>query len=543
MKFLKAKAMFLSAALVLTAAPISSAYGAGEGIDQDIIESTVENAIDMSQGIKSKEATEDWTPPVIDNSPWAEKEVYDARVYGLVTYDLAKEVRGEISRADAAEAGVRLYERLTGDKVGGKLEDPFTDTDDRNVLKAYKLGIIKGVGKSKFNPDANVTRQDLAVIMYNSIWRSNPALAKGDMTSNFSDWGDVSGYAQPSMKYMLSNGIVKGKTETILDPKSNISKQETLIVAKRIYELMNESYDNTAKGLFYRVSDGKKDIYLLGSIHLGTENAYPISKKIRETFKDVENIAVEVNILEEAQLTDYIMSKATYPEGQSLKDDISPALYEEISKLLEEHKVLSIEDIEGYKPWYINMVLPMLVGLEDLEDTGIGEDIDYDNMTPEEIEELENLPYQYTPGIDKYFLEKAEQNSVDIVEIEGASYQIDMLSGMSKSTQEEILRTTVSQLVTGVDDQVTLDTMIEYWRAGDYASFESIIEMSMDSMPEEYNQALWHNRNREMANKVEEYLSDSDEDYFVVVGAGHLVGETSVVKELESKGYKVEPIR
>ncbi|OHW61903.1 endo-1,4-beta-xylanase A precursor [Andreesenia angusta] len=543
MKFLKAKAMFLSAALVLTAAPIGSVYGAGEGIDQDVIESTVENAIDMSQGTKSKEATEDWAPPVIDNSPWAEKEVYDARVYGLVTYDLAKEVRGEISRADAAEAGVRLYERLTGDKIGGKLEDPFTDTDDRNVLKAYKLGIIKGVGKSKFNPDANVTRQDLAVIMYNSIWRSNPALAKGDMTSNFSDWGDVSGYAQPSMKYMLSNGIVKGKTETILDPKSNISKQETLIVAKRIYELMNESYDKTAKGLFYRVSDGKKDIYLLGSIHLGTENAYPISKKIRETFKDVENIAVEVNILEEAQLTDYIMSKATYPEGQSLKDDISPALYEEISKLLEEHKVLSIEDIEGYKPWYINMVLPMLVGLEDLEDTGIGEDIDYDNMTPEEIEELENLPYQYTPGIDKYFLEKAEQNSVDIVEIEGASYQIDMLSGMSKSTQEEILRTTVSQLVTGVDDQVTLDTMIAYWRAGDYASFESIIEMSMDSMPEEYNQALWHNRNREMANKVEEYLSDSDEDYFVVVGAGHLVGETSVVKELESKGYKVEAIR
>lgn len=542
MKFLKAKAMFLSATLAFSAVPAGLAYGTGESIDRGIIESSVEKAMEQSEEGKSSKA-EDWEPPVIENSPWAEKEIYDARVYGLVTYDLAKEVRGEISRADAAEAGVRLYERLTGDEIGGKLEDPFADTDDRNVLKAYKLGIVKGVGKSKFNPDANVTRQDLAVIMYNSIWRANPALAKGDVTSDFSDWEDVSGYAQAPMKYMLSNGIVKGKTATTLDPKSNISKQETLIVAKRIYELMNESYDNTAKGLFYRVSDGKKDVYLLGSIHLGTENAYPISEKIRETFKDSENIAVEVNILEEAELTEYIMSKAAYPEGQSLADDISPALYQEISDLLEEHKVISIEDIEGYRPWYINMVLPMLAGLEDLEDAGLGEDIDYDNMTPEEIEDMENLPYQYTPGIDKYFLEKAEQNKMEIVELEGASYQIDMLSGMSKATQEELLRSTVAGLVSGADDQVTLDMMIGYWRAGDYDSFEDIIESSMESVPEEYNQALWHKRNKEMAQKVEQYFADSDEDYFVVVGAGHLVGETSVVRELEYRGYKVEAIR
>lgn len=543
MKFLKAKAMFLSAVMALSVAPIGSVYGAEESIDQDIIESTVKSTLESSLEIKPKEAIEDWAPPVIESSPWAEKEIYDARVYGLVTYDLAKEVKGEISRADAAEAGVRLYERLTGDKIGGDLEDPFADTDDRNVLKAYKLGIVKGVGNSKFNPDANVTRQDLVVIMYNSIWRANPALAKGDMTSSFTDWSDVSGYAQAPMKYMLSNGIVKGKSENILEPKSNISKQETLMVAKRIYELMNDVYDNTAKGIFYRVTDGEKDIYLLGSIHLGTENAYPISKNIMETFKGSENIAVEVNILEEAQLTDYILSKAVYPEGQSLADDISPALYDKISNLLQEHKVISIEDIEGYRPWYINMVLPMLIGLEDLDDSGFGEDIDYDNMTPEELEELENLPYQYTPGIDKYFLEKAEQNDIDIVEIEGASYQIDMLSGMSKATQEELLSTTVAQLVEGVEDHVTLDMMIDYWRAGDYASFEDIIEGSMESMPEEYNQALWHSRNKEMANKVEEYISDSDEDYFVVVGAGHLVGETSVVKELEARGYRVEVVK
>lgn len=541
MRFLKAKAMFLSAVLSISMASGSVAYGALDSLDQDVLNTTVES-LDNSELEKSSKVT-DWTPPEIGNSPWAEKEIYDARVYGLITYDLAKDVREKISRADAAEAGVRLYEKLTGYKSSGTLKDPFVDTDDRNVLKAYQLGIVQGVGKSKFNPDASVTRQDLAVIMYNSMLKANPALAKSYVASNFTDWDRVSVYAQTPMKYMISNGVIKGKTETTIDPRSDITKQETIIIAKRIYESMNDFYDNAAKGIFYRVSNGKQDVYVLGSIHLGSENAYPIMKEIRERFKGTDNIAVEVNILEESELTEYILSKAVYPEGQSLADEISPELYGEIAQLLEEHKVISIEDIEGYRPWYINMVLPMLIGLENLEDSGLGEDIDYDNMTVEEKEELENLPYQYTPGIDKYFLEKAVQNGVDIVELEGASYQIDMLSGMSKGTQEQLLKTTVSQLVEGVEDQVTLDTMIDFWRAGDYDSFEDIIVGSMESMPDEYNQALWHIRNDEMASKIEEYFAESDETYFVVVGAGHLVGETSIIKELESRGYETEAIK
>jgi uncharacterized protein len=535
MKFLKAKAMLLSAMISLSFVSAGASYGIEEGFESGVLERTVEDSLTE----KSSRAI-DWETPEIESSPWADEEIYDARVYGLITYDLAREVTEEISRADAAEAGLRLYEKLSGEKVKGELEDPFSDTDDRNVLKAFKLGIVRGKGGTVFDPDAKITREDLSVIMYNSIWKANPAFSKGIADLEFEDWGDVSGYAEGPMKYMLSNGILKGKSETMLYPKANTTKEETLIIAKRIYEKINDAHENSAKGLFYRVSDGDKEVYILGSIHLGTDGAYPMTKEIREVFKSSDNIAVEVNILEESKLSEEILAKAVYPEGESLKDDISPELYEEIKSLLEQHAVISIEDIEGYRPWYINMVLPLLAGSGELE---WEEDIDYDNMTPDELEELENLPYKYTPGIDKYFLEKSEQRGTKIKELEGADYQINMLSDMSKDTQEKLLQITVSQLVSGESDQETLDTMIGYWRAADYDSFESIIESSMEFMPEEYNDALWHIRNREMSDVIEGYLKDSEESHFVVVGAGHLVGETSIAKDLEERGYKVEMIK
>jgi len=49
-------------------------------------------------------------------------------------------------------------------------------------------------------------------------------------------------------------------------------------------------------------------------------------------------------------------------------------------------------------------------------------------------------------------------------------------------------------------------------------------------------------RNKIMAGKVQEYLDATDGSYFVVVGAGHLVGKTGIVQLLREKGYSVEQL-
>jgi uncharacterized protein YbaP (TraB family) len=48
-------------------------------------------------------------------------------------------------------------------------------------------------------------------------------------------------------------------------------------------------------------------------------------------------------------------------------------------------------------------------------------------------------------------------------------------------------------------------------------------------------------RNRKMALRIEEFLG-AGEDYFVIVGAGHLVGDQGIPAILQRKGYSIEQL-
>lgn len=52
---------------------------------------------------------------------------------------------------------------------------------------------------------------------------------------------------------------------------------------------------------------------------------------------------------------------------------------------------------------------------------------------------------------------------------------------------------------------------------------------------------LIYERNRNMVSKIEEFLR-TKETYFVVVGAGHLVGKKGIIEMLRGKGYPVEQL-
>jgi len=52
---------------------------------------------------------------------------------------------------------------------------------------------------------------------------------------------------------------------------------------------------------------------------------------------------------------------------------------------------------------------------------------------------------------------------------------------------------------------------------------------------------LFDERNMRMTSKIEGYLNSSG-SYFVIVGAGHLVGKRGIVELLKNKGYGVEQL-
>ena len=73
-----------------------------------------------------------------------------------------------ITRGEMSELAVVAFEKATGNVID-ELErtDYFTDTTDKNILKAHEYGIVSGYPDGTFQPDKTLTRQEFFKIIQN----------------------------------------------------------------------------------------------------------------------------------------------------------------------------------------------------------------------------------------------------------------------------------------------------------------------------------------------------------------------------------------
>ena len=191
------------------------------------------------------------------SSPWANKELQRADELGLIPDSLRNtDLKKPINRAEFAAVSVRLYENLSGEKATPIAKNPFADTSDAEVLKAYNLGITAGTSADKFTPDGLLNREQAAT-MLTRVWKkySMPGWTLGTdgdyalqytKPSPFSDDADISAWARDSVYFMAANGIILG-SEGKFKPKNtsaaeeaasyaNATREQALLLAVRIVE-------------------------------------------------------------------------------------------------------------------------------------------------------------------------------------------------------------------------------------------------------------------------------------------------------------------
>ena len=153
---------------------------------------------------------------------------------------------------------------------------------------------------------------------------------------------------------------------------------------------------------------------------------------------------------------------------------------------------------------------------------------------------LETLKLGFDPryGIDNYFLSKATGKK--ILELESFDYQIGLFSELSDKDQELFLLYTLKDLNVLKQE---LDGLIKAWTSGDTKGMELILTKSLeeDKRLSRIYEKLVYERNRSMASKIEDYLK-KEETYFVMVGAGHLIGNQGIIEILKGKGFLVEQL-
>jgi uncharacterized protein len=271
------------------------------------------------------------------------------------------------------------------------------------------------------------------------------------------------------------------------------------------------------RGILCFVTDGVGKLYLFGTIHVGKPEFYPLNHLVTDAVRSSNVLAVEADVTDTVSITKQITDAATYPGADTLDRHISPALLQRLERLLEKYG-FPLAPAKKMKPWMLALTLDYIGG----SDAG------------------------YSPlyGADVYLLGLAKGMKKPVAEVESMAFQISLFESLAPREQEDYLASTVDAVESG-ELRTQLVELVDAWARADGAAIAKTMEESEAAYtPAEkwITTKLITDRNISMARRVEEYLH-SGRQYFVAVGAGHLVGEGGIIARLKAKGYKVRDVQ
>ena len=176
-------------------------------------------------------------------SSWAIKELNTAQEYGFISDSIQNNISAPITREEFCEIAVLFYEKITEKKALSIESNMFTDCTNPEVLKAVNLGITKGVGNNKFEPDKILNREQMATMITRSIEASFPDVSISvDGVNKFDDQTSISSWAINSTKFMYKYDITKGIGNNKFGPKVDCTREQAVIFLTRAFE-KKDSYN------------------------------------------------------------------------------------------------------------------------------------------------------------------------------------------------------------------------------------------------------------------------------------------------------------
>lgn len=169
-----------------------------------------------------------------DNSDWATFTIFDAYQNDLIPDCLMEaDLSQPITRAEFAAVCVKACEKLSGTPALSASVNPFTDTQDIEVLKAYNLGVTQGTSETTFSPDTLLDREQAATMLTRVFqqatipgWPQNNPPLTYTKPADFADDADISSWARDSVYFMAANKIIEGIGNNLFAPRAVTSEQQ-----------------------------------------------------------------------------------------------------------------------------------------------------------------------------------------------------------------------------------------------------------------------------------------------------------------------------
>ncbi|MFI3174122.1 MAG: S-layer homology domain-containing protein [Bacillota bacterium] len=172
-------------------------------------------------------------------------------------------------------------------------ENTFDDLDEafykEPLLKANASNIILGNGTS-INPLGNATREEAVTILARAMHFDLRTTAT---ETNFSDDSEISDWAKPSVAYLNEQGIINGKTATIFDPKSSITRAEFVTILDQAIATLVSASTTLEEDIAGNVVISSRDVKLQ---NMEIDGDLILAEGIGEGDIYVDNVTIKGNI-------------------------------------------------------------------------------------------------------------------------------------------------------------------------------------------------------------------------------------------------------
>ena len=281
------------------------------------------------------------------------------------------------------------------------------------------------------------------------------------------------------------------------------------------YSLLSTSYSLAAqpataqKHSLWSVNGKSNTVYLLGSVHfLSPKEKLP--QAMEAAYQDAEALVMEIDMddLDPMEAQKVALELGMLPEDRTLEMELGAELYSEV---VTKAKELGIDPamLTRFRPWFAALTLVQL--------------------------HLIKMGLDPNSGVEQRLTARAGTDGKPIQGLESLREQFGMLAGLPPEQQREFLLYSVEDSERATKE---IDRMLTAWRAGDVAALDKLLAEGMEQYPKVYR-PLTVDRNRKWISSIENLLDDQD-DYLIVVGTLHLVGDDSVIELLEKKGHRVK---
>jgi len=271
------------------------------------------------------------------------------------------------------------------------------------------------------------------------------------------------------------------------------------------------------RGFLYEVRKGDQTALLMGTIHVGRPEFYPLPAAQLARMQRNDGLVLEADVSDTARALAATQKYAMIPASEpGLDTKLPPALKTRIEAIVARNQ-LDPAPLWRMKPWMLANVLALF--------------------------EAAQAGYMPALSVEAYLMRLARQAGKPILELESIEQQFELFESAPFATQVAFLEEAVKAVETKAARR-EINRIVQAWETGDQAALERLLaEMrAQDSPGARFTvDTILLGRHPAMVKKIEALMAEG-KTYLIAVGSLHLAGPQGLIALLRGRGFTVTPL-